>query len=90
MEKIINKTNILLVKDDVGRAKPATFKLPEGRTYGKPENRTAEGAGAIVSTWKNSEPSVLPKSIIPMDFKKLNKAVAASADPASSVVVSLI
>ena len=54
MEKIINKTNILLVKDDVGKAKPATFKLPEGRTYGKPENRTAEGAGAIVSTWKNS------------------------------------
>ena len=88
MEKIITKSNILLVKDDVGKAKPATFKLPQGRTYGKPEDRTAEGAGAIVSSWKDSKPSVMPKSIIPMDFKKLNKVIAAQSGQAASIVVS--
>lgn len=38
-------TNPLLVKDDIGRAKPSTFKLPKGdHAYGKPEIKNAEGA----------------------------------------------
>ena len=40
------KQNVLLVKDDVGKAKPCTRHLPSGRfTYGKLEIRDAEDAG---------------------------------------------
>jgi len=39
--------NILLVKDDIGKAKPNTRKLPqEFFTYGKPELRDKEDAKA--------------------------------------------
>ena len=39
------KTNVLLVKDDVGRPKPSTRKLPnEEFTFGK-ANRFDESAG---------------------------------------------
>lgn len=39
------KQNILLVKDDVGKPKPPTRKLPkDGFTFGKPEVRDAEDA----------------------------------------------
>lgn len=40
------KYNVLLVKDDVGKPKPFTRKLPgESFTYGKPEIRDVEDAG---------------------------------------------
>jgi Domain of unknown function (DUF4483) len=56
MEKIINKKNQLLVKDDVGRAKPATRDLPpEGFTYGKADRRDHENAGVVTSSWKMHE-----------------------------------
>ena len=52
MEKLIKTNNVLLVKDDVGKPKPATVKLPgEGHIFGKPENRSQEGAGIITSSW---------------------------------------
>ena len=39
------KVNVLLVKDDVGRSKPATRRLPrDDFTFGKPEIRDLEGA----------------------------------------------
>ena len=39
--------NVLLVKDDVGRPKPNTRKLPPNYfTYGKPEIRDIEDATA--------------------------------------------
>lgn len=46
MEKYVGtKKNILLVKDDVGRAKPATRILPpDGFSYGKPDKKDQEGA----------------------------------------------
>lgn len=48
MEKLINKKNFLLVKDDVGRGKPATRDLPpDGFTYGKPDRRDTENAGIV-------------------------------------------
>ena len=38
MEKLTNRRNLLLVKDDVGKAKPTTHDLPKGpHTYGKPD-----------------------------------------------------
>ncbi len=62
----------MLVKDDVGRSKPATRDLPpEGFTFGKPDKRDAEGAGVITSSWKAHEQS-RPKDP-ERDFKKLNK-----------------
>ena len=40
------KQNVLLVKDDVGRPKPCTRKLPgDSHTFGKAEIRDAEDAG---------------------------------------------
>ena len=42
MEKVLNGkgTNYLLVKDDVGKAKPATRALPQdGFTYGRPDKK---------------------------------------------------
>ena len=46
---------MLLVKDDVGRAKPFTRKLPgETFTYGKPEIRDLEDAGQVASRWNYS------------------------------------
>lgn len=39
-------SNPLLVKDDIGKAKPATRKLPKGDfSYGKPDVKNAESAG---------------------------------------------
>lgn len=72
MEKIINKRNFLLVKDDVGRAKPATRDLPpDGFTFGRADRRDQENAGVITSSWKMHEQS---KPRDPeRDFKRLNK-----------------
>lgn len=42
MEKVLvgKGTNYLLVKDDVGKAKPATRMMPpEGFTYGRPDKK---------------------------------------------------
>lgn len=72
MEKVINQKNLLLVKDDVGRSKPATRDLPpEGFTFGKPDKKDAEGASIITHSWKAHEQSK-PKDP-ERDFKKLNK-----------------
>ena len=63
MEKLITKNNVLLVKDDVGKPKPATVKLPkDGHTFGKPDNKDQEGAGKITSSWATHKGS---KSIVP-------------------------
>ena len=41
-----HKYNVLLVKDDVGMAKPTTRRLPnETHTFGKAEIRDPENAG---------------------------------------------
>ena len=47
MEEILNKKkNTLLVKDDVGKAKPNTRDLPpDGFSFGKPDKKDPEGAG---------------------------------------------
>jgi hypothetical protein len=57
MEKILsNKQNVLLVKDDIGRPKPATRELPpDGFAFGKPDKKDKESAGVITSSWKAHE-----------------------------------
>ena len=48
MEKLINNKNQLLVKDDVGRSKPATRDLPpDGFTFGRPDKKDPEGASIV-------------------------------------------
>lgn len=72
MEKLINKKNQLLVKDDVGKAKPATRDLPpDGFTFGRADKKDQENAGIITSSWKMHEQSK-PKGS-ERDFRKLNK-----------------
>ena len=81
MDKIISHKNVLLVKDDVGKGKPATFKLPDKSfSYGKGVKSKGEGAGAICTSWKSHENSIIPGEIIPIDFKKVNKYEATSGE----------
>ena len=72
MEKLIKKNNVLLVKDDVGKPKPATVKLPkEGHIFGKPDIKDPDGAKFITESWGCHKSS---KSHVPQkDFKKINK-----------------
>jgi hypothetical protein len=73
MEKILKNTkNYLLVKDDVGKSKPATRDLPpQGFCYGRPDKKDQEGAGLVTSSWKAHEQSKSKDA--ERDFKKLNK-----------------
>jgi len=66
------KTNCLLVKDNVGKAKPTTRKLPnEAFTFGKPDP-VSEKASSVVNSWQMHQKSKIEKPD-PRDFKKLNK-----------------
>lgn len=52
MEKIISRRNILLLKDDIGKSKPCSFKLPPNDfAFGRAENKDYEGAGKLTSSW---------------------------------------
>ena len=66
------------MKDDVGRAKPATRRLPsKDFAFGKTE-KPEEGAGSIVNSWQENVPFLpdIRKSSQPRDFKLLNKRSA--------------
>jgi len=68
------KTNVLLVKDDVGKAKPFTRDLPsEQFAFGKhdllPDRETTD---QVVRNWRVHQSSHITKQD-PRDFKKLNK-----------------
>ena len=66
MEKLINKKNQLLVKDDVGKAKPATRDLPpDGFTFGRADKKDEENAGKVTSSWKMHEQSKLLPTPLP-------------------------
>ena len=72
MEKLQNPKNQLLVRDDIGKCKPATRDMPpEGFTYGKPDKKDQENAGVVTSSWKAHEGSKAKEG--DRDFKKLNK-----------------
>jgi len=76
MERLVR--NRLLVKDDVGKAKPCTVKLPkDGHSYGKPDNKDKEGAGKVTSSWKTAQPS--KNYAVGKDFRKINKLNASLA-----------
>ena len=68
-----HKYNVLLVKDDVGRAKPNTRKLPKPEfAYGKPEVYDDEDATAVASYWDYARQSELKTQ--DKDFKRMNKS----------------
>ena len=73
------KTNYLIVKDDVGKPKPSTRKLPGSNfAFGKPDQTGALGAGVICTTWMTNEQKPLNPERNPRNFMKLNKSAARS------------
>lgn len=66
--------NPLLVKDDVGKAKPSCYKLPpEDFAYGRPDMPDFEGAREVTMQWVAHHAEARPQADV-QDFKKLNKA----------------
>ena len=56
------RRNILLVKDDVGKAKPCVNRLPPaGFVYGKPDYKNEHGAGVVTSQWHMHTESDYPE-----------------------------
>jgi len=69
---------MLLLKDDIGRAKPSTYDLPDERfAYGRPGNHDAEGAREVSMFWVSHTPSPAPRSTAP-DFVLFNKRAASA------------
>jgi hypothetical protein len=90
MDKIISKTNILLVKDDIGKPKPNTYQLPNPPMgYGKGDKVKQAGAGVICQSWQIHEKSIQSKLTIPINFRKVNKMEAWSKEKNLMFNVSL-
>jgi len=69
--------NAILVKDDVGKAKPSVYDLPaEGHAYGRADPPDAEGAREVTMHWAAHVPrrKTGPEC---QDFCKLNRLAAA-------------
>mmetsp|Transcript_12048 Transcript_12048/g.21374 ORF Transcript_12048/g.21374 Transcript_12048/m.21374 type:complete len:249 (+) Transcript_12048:88-834(+) len=70
--------NAVLLKDDVGRARPTYYDLPhEGHAYGRSEPADVEGAREVTMHWAAHvpRPRLGPDC---QDFKKLNRSAAKS------------
>lgn len=71
-QKLQDSKNVLLVKDDVGKAKKCVRNLPSGEfSYGSKLRKDPEGAGAVISSWQVHKPTL--DNIAEKDFKRLNK-----------------
>lgn len=71
-QKLQNSNNILLVKDDVGKAKQSVRELPDrDYSYGSKFKKDSEGAGAIISSWQVHKPTAYTET--EKDFRKLNR-----------------
>jgi hypothetical protein len=65
--------NVILVKDDVGKAKPTCYDLPsEEFAFGRPDNPDFEGAREVTMQWLAHVPSARPAEKM-TDFRKVNK-----------------
>eukprot|EP00441_Pelagodinium_beii_P021511 CAMPEP_0197654102 /NCGR_PEP_ID=MMETSP1338-20131121/38653_1 /TAXON_ID=43686 ORGANISM="Pelagodinium beii, Strain RCC1491" /NCGR_SAMPLE_ID=MMETSP1338 /ASSEMBLY_ACC=CAM_ASM_000754 /LENGTH=246 /DNA_ID=CAMNT_0043229489 /DNA_START=86 /DNA_END=826 /DNA_ORIENTATION=- len=70
--------NAVLVKDDVGKAKPTIYNLPpEGFAYGRSEPADAEGAREVTMHWAAHVPRPQQGPDC-QDFRKLNRTAAKS------------
>lgn len=66
--------NRLLVKDDVGKAKPCVVKLPPSDfAFGKPDSKDEAGAAVLTSSWNYHTVNSDAKASQVIDFKKMNK-----------------
>ena len=71
-QKLQQSKNILLVKDQVGKAKVCVRDLPnQNHSYGAKPKPDKEGAGALLSSWQEHQPT--RKEATQKDFKLLNK-----------------
>ena len=69
--KLQSTGNYLLIKDDVGKSKPATRILPSnGFCYGIKVSKDREDARAVISSWAQNSKKV--KQNRDQDFRKLN------------------
>ena len=69
---MLQEKNPLLVRGDVGRAKPTTYSLPvETHTYGMKLKREEYGANKLTSEWHL--PPITQKKEGERDFKKMNQ-----------------
>lgn len=69
-------TNPLLVKDDVGKAKPSCYNLPkEEFAYGRPGNMDMEGAREVSMQWVPHMPSRGHEEVV-TDFITLHRKAA--------------
>lgn len=68
--------NPLLVKDDVGRARPSCYDLPgDAFSFGRPANQDLEGAREVSMRWVSHTPSRAPEETAP-DFVTLHRKAA--------------
>lgn len=73
--------NVILVRDDVGKAKPTCFDLPhEAFAYGRAEPADLEGAREVTMHWAAHVPRPKPGENV-QDFRKLNKMAAKANVP---------
>uniref|UniRef100_A0A7S2C318 Uncharacterized protein n=1 Tax=Alexandrium andersonii TaxID=327968 RepID=A0A7S2C318_9DINO len=65
--------NAVLVKDDIGKAKPTVYDLPhEGHAYGRAEMPDLEGAREVTMNWASHVPRA-KSGPAGQDFKLINK-----------------
>jgi hypothetical protein len=63
-----------LTKDDVGRAKPTCYDLPEfGFSFGRPNDQDGYGAGESIAKWHSHIPSSDPRGEPGIYFPVVNK-----------------
>ena len=68
-----SSTNYLLVKDDIGRGKPATRDLPQhGFAYGAPNKPDPVGVGGLTSQWRTHKQQPA-KTANDVDYARLNR-----------------
>eukprot|EP01017_Pseudomicrothorax_dubius_P002268 TRINITY_DN10009_c0_g1_i1.p1 TRINITY_DN10009_c0_g1~~TRINITY_DN10009_c0_g1_i1.p1 ORF type:complete len:224 (+),score=55.51 TRINITY_DN10009_c0_g1_i1:42-713(+) len=68
----VKQANVLLTKDDVGKSKPTTRKLPPDTfVYGKKLDMTQEGAKEVSGSWAFHQRSLDTPGQV--DFKLMNK-----------------
>jgi len=76
--------NAMLVKDDVGKARPTCYDLPhEAHAYGRAEPADAEGAREVTMHWAAHVPRPKPGENV-QDFRKLNR-MAAKANVSNAI-----
>lgn len=73
MERLVSKKNILLLRDDIGKSKPPSIKLPPvEKAYGKPNNKNEQGCNIITTSWLEHTSSK-PNAHMAKDWRKINK-----------------